>query len=283
MTAHQAFAGGAAVVTGAGSGIGEGIARHAASAGMRVMLADVALDRAEKVAADICAGGGEAVAIRTDVSDPSALDRLADSAYAAFGDVTLLVNNAGIETLGFVWELSIERWERTLDINIHGVIHGVRAFAPRMLASRKETYIANVASVGGLGMMPVQTAYILSKHAVLSFTECLYLEMQLQPKPVNVSVVLPGPVATRIFEDANGADSQREVSGHRQIMRDMLAHDGMTGFEAGRIILEGIAARQFFVSTHPETTLGMAQARAQHLANLTTPQMNDQMRQILPR
>jgi NAD(P)-dependent dehydrogenase (short-subunit alcohol dehydrogenase family) len=283
MSAVEAFSGGAAVVTGAGSGIGEGIARHAASLGMQVVLADIAIDRAEAVAGEIRAAGGRAIAVRTDVRDPLALDALADRAYAEFGDVRLLVNNAGIETLGFVWELSIERWEQTLGVNIHGVIHGVRAFAPRMLKSPHQTYIANVSSIGGLGMMPVQTPYILSKHAVLSFTECLHLEMQLQERPVSISVVLPGPVATRIFEDANGADDAGLISGHRETMREMLAAQGMTPLEAGQVILEGIAARQFWVSTHPDITAGMAQARADHLAGLTVPAMNAQMREILKR
>ena len=283
MRAQEAFSGGAAVVTGAGSGIGEGIARHAAAIGMRVILADIAVDRAENVAGDIRAAGGEAIAVHTDVTDPTALDRLAEKAYAEFGDITLLVNNAGIETLGFVWEVSIERWEKTLGVNIHGVIHGVRAFAPRMLKSPRQTYIANVSSIGGLGMMPVQTPYILSKHAVLSLTECLYLEMQMQERPVNVSVVLPGPVATRIFDDANGADAADLVASHREMMREMLAIQGIMPLEAGQIILEGIAARQFWVSTHPEITAAMAQARAQHLAGLTVPAMNEQMRSILKR
>ena len=96
MSAAEAFSGGAAVVTGAGSGIGEGIARQAASLGMQVVLADITLDRAERVAEDIRAGGGQAIAVHTDVRDPSALDRLADRAYQEFGDVRLLVNNAGI-------------------------------------------------------------------------------------------------------------------------------------------------------------------------------------------
>lgn len=283
MSAAEAFSDGTAVITGAGSGIGEGIARHAASLGMQVVLADIAIERAEVVAGEIRAAGGSAIAVHTDVRDPLALDALADRAYAEFGDVRLLVNNAGIETLGFVWELSVERWEQTLGVNIHGVIHGVRAFAPRMLKSSHQAYIANVSSIGGLGMMPVQTPYILSKHAVLSFTECLHLEMQLQARPVSVSVVLPGPVATRIFEDANGADDPGLISGHREVMRDMLASQGMTPLEAGRVILEGIAAREFWVSTHPDITAGMAQARAHHLAGLTVPAMNEQMREILKR
>jgi NAD(P)-dependent dehydrogenase (short-subunit alcohol dehydrogenase family) len=283
MSAKEAFAGGVAVVTGAGSGIGEGIVRQAASLGMRVVLAEIAVDRAEKVAADIRGQGGEALVVATDVSKPGSIDQLADQAYAAFGDVRLLVNNAGIETVGFTWEIPVERWERTLDINIHGMIHGCRAFAPRMLASPDQTYIANVASVGGLGMAPVQVPYILSKHAILSFTEGLYLEMQMQPKPVSVSAVLPGPVATRIFADANRDGAGEKGGTHREIMDQMLTTVGMTGLEAGRIILEGIAARQFWVSTHPEMMADMAKARAHHLANLAAPAMNEQMRQTLVR
>ena len=156
----QAFGGGVAVITGAGSGIGEGLARHAATLGMKVVLADISLARIEAVAAEIRGGGAETLTVETDVCDPAALDRLAASVHEHWGDVRLLVNNAGIETLGFSWELSAADWERTLGVNIHGVIHGVRAFAPRMIASGKPAYIANVSSIGGLGMMPLQTSYI---------------------------------------------------------------------------------------------------------------------------
>lgn len=281
MSAKTAFSGGAAVIAGAGSGIGEGLARETAALGMRVVLADIAVDRLEKVAADIIAGGGQALAVPTDVTDPTALDRLADRAYAAYGDITLLVNNAGIETVGYSWESSTARWEQTRKVNVHGVVHGVRAFAPRMLASARPAYIANVASIGGLGTMPLQTSYILSKHAVIAFTECLYLEMQLQKNPVNVSVVVPGAVATRIFEDANAPGASATT--HREIMNQMLTQSGMAPRDAGRIILDGIAAKQFWVSTHPEVTAHMAKARADHLAYLTPPAMTDETRQLLGR
>src|SRR5579871_1967920 len=97
MTAKEAFEGGGAVITGAGSGIGEGLARHAAALGMKVMLVDIAAGRVERVAADIRASGGAATAVQGDVRDPHALDRLADRAYKELGNVRLLVNNAGIE------------------------------------------------------------------------------------------------------------------------------------------------------------------------------------------
>jgi short-subunit dehydrogenase len=279
MSARDAFHGGAAVITGAGSGIGEGLAYEAAALGMRVVLADIAVDRLEKVAAAIAAAGGQAVAVPTDVTDPAALDRLATQAYAAFGDIRLLVNNAGIETVGFTWELPAARWEQTLNVNIHGVVHGVRAFAPRMLTGPAPAYIANVASIGGLGTMPLQTSYILSKHAVIAFTECLHLEMQLQKKPVNISVVLPGPVATRIFEDANAPGGH--AAAHRDVMQHMLSQGGLAPRAAAKLILNGIAAKQFWVSTHPEITAHMAKVRGDNLAALKPPALTEETRALL--
>lgn len=278
--ANDHLKGGIAVITGAASGIGEGIARSAATDGMRVIVADIHEQRAEAVAADIRKAGGDAVAVRTDVSVPAELDRLAAFVQDRFGDVRLLVNNAGIETVGATWELSAERWERTLDINIHGAIHGVRAFAPRMIAAGKPCHIATISSVGGFGTMPMQTAYIVSKHAMLAFSDCLYLEMQLKAPHIAISVVFPGPVATRIFSDANRPDDAASAA-HREIMEGMLASQGMTGLEAGRIILDGIAARQFWVSTHPDMTDGMARARADYLANHRVPVLTEDMKALL--
>jgi len=266
------FNGGVAVITGAGSGIGAGLARHSAELGMRVVLADISIDRAETVAEEIRSAGSDALAVHTDVSIPESLDRLAAITSEHFGDVTLLVNNAGIETLGFVWELPAAMWEKTLQINIHGVIHGVRAFVPGMLAAGKKAWIANTSSIGGLGMMPIQTSYIVSKHAILSFSECLRLEMQLQQALIVVSAILPGPVATRIFADSQtGAAAGNER--HRQIMNGMLEADGISGDEAARRILPQIAAGEFWVSTHPEMTQQFASQRAQYLSALAAPQM----------
>lgn len=266
------FKGGVAVITGAGSGIGEGLARLAAKQGMRVVLADVAMERAEKVAEDIRADGAEALVVHTDVSEPEALDRLAAVTHETFGDVTLLVNNAGIETLGFCWELPAAVWEKTLNINIHGAIHGVRAFAPRMLEAGKRAWIANTASIGGLGMMPIQTSYVLSKHAIISFSECLYLEMQVKKAPIQVSAILPGPVATRIFEDSKTGEDPVNAH-HREIMRNMLKADGISGYEAAERILPQLAEGKFWVSTHPEITAEFAANRAQHLSSQADPML----------
>ena len=273
------FRGGVAVVTGAGSGIGEGLARTAAELGMQVALADIAVDRIERVAADIRSAGGTAITIPTDVADPAAIDRLAASVHEQLGDVRLLMNNAGIEILGLSWELPIEIWEKAVRINILGVIHGVRAFVPRMIAAGKPAFIGNLSSIGGLSMMPIQTPYILSKHAVLSFSECLRMEMELVRAPISVSAVLPGPVSTRIFDDAATGRDRAQVEGHRKAMNAMTSGPGsLTGKQAAEVILAGIAAKEFFVSTHPEITAHMAKQRAEHLATLSTPTLNDEAR-----
>lgn len=273
--------GGVAVVTGAGSGIGEGLALTAAELGMKVALADIAVDRMERVASEIRKRGGTAITVPTDVADPASIDRLAARVHAELGDVRLLMNNAGIEILGLTWELPTATWERAIRINVLGVIHGVRAFVPRMLEAGQPAFIGNLSSIGGLGMMAIQTPYILSKHAVLSFSECLRMEMDLVGAPISVSAVLPGPIATRIFEDAATSDPAK-VAFHRRAMQEMTHGPGsLTGKQAAEVILAGIAAKEFFVSTHPEITAQMAKQRAEHLATLSTPTLNEQAKRML--
>ena len=272
--------GGVAVITGAGSGIGAGLAHEAAGVGMKVVLADIAEERIHRVAADIEAAGGSALAVPTDVSDPGSLDTLAAKAYERFGGVRLLVNNAGIETLGFSWEISAPTWDKTLAINISAVVHGVRAFVPRMIASGSTAFIANMASIGALGVMPVQTSYIMSKHAVLAFSECLRLEMALKELPIEVSVILPGPVATRIFADAQANPDPVSVY-HREVMQGMLDGSGISAREAAARILPQVASGAFWVSTHPEMTVEMAKNRANQLAELAEPRLPPDLRASL--
>jgi len=281
MTPEQAFTGGTAVITGAGSGIGEGLARVAARLGMNVVLADIAQERVERVAAEIAATGAQALAVVTDVTDIAALERLADAAWDRFGGVRLVINNAGIETIGYSWELPDATWDKAIDINIRGVVHGSRIFARRMLEAGEPGYIANVASIGSLGMMPTQAPYMMSKHAVLSFTECLFLEMRLKQAPITVSAVLPAQVATRIFADAPADLTSPMVSRQREMMHAMITQAGITPEQAGEIILGGIASGEFWVSTHPETTASMAAARAVYLSALATPALPDEVRALV--
>ena len=278
---EEQFAGGVAVITGAGSGIGSGLARRAGQLGMTVVVTDINGSAAERVAGEIGDAGGKAEAMIVDVAKPEELDRLAEAVFARHGSVRLLVNNAGIETLGFAWEVSVARWEATLNINLHGVIHGVRAFVPRMLASGEECWIANLSSIGAFGMMPTQSAYTVTKHAVQSFSECLYLEMAVKQAPIHVSSVIPGMLKTSIFDAAAGAGEPGDAAQHRQTMHDMMANYGMDLAEGCERIMAGIAANQFWVSTQPEMTDDLVAARIAFFQAKANPELNDAIKNLL--
>lgn len=277
----QKFSGGVAVITGAGAGIGSGLARRAGALGMTVIVTDINGAAAEKVAEEIRANGGKAEAMVVDVSKPAELDRLAEEVFARHGEVRLLVNNAGIETLGYTWEIPAERWEATLNINIHGVIHGVRAFVPRIIKTGKEAWIANLASVGAFGMMPTQTAYMVTKHAIQSFSECLYLEMELADLPIHVCSVIPGMMKTSIFNAEAGKGEPDSAARHRKAMHDMMAAYGMDLDEGCKVILEQVAENKFWCSSQPEMTETMVAERIEYLRTKSNPKLAEQARQIL--
>lgn len=267
-TAHEIFGGGTAVVTGAASGIGEGLARRAAALGMNVVLADIDSDRAAAVAQELSAGGTRTLAVRTDVSDPGSVEALAVTAYEQFGSVRLLVNNAGVEAPGLFWEVPIERWHRLLSINIGGVVNGVHAFLPRMIEAGAQAYVLNVSSVGGLSTGPLQSPYLTSKHAVLALTETLYLDVQAAGAPVQVSAVLPGAVQTRIYSAASGSGVDGE---NLRTQLDQYLGEGLTPAQAAESILSQAAAGAFWIGTQPEVLAAFGAYRAEHLARLTPP------------
>jgi NAD(P)-dependent dehydrogenase (short-subunit alcohol dehydrogenase family) len=270
-TDKEVFGSGIAVVTGAGAGIGSGIARRAGALGMTVVVADINEAAAHSVAGQIIAAGGKAEAVKVDVSQPEELDRLADEVYARHGSVKLLINNAGIETIGYVWEIPADRWEKTLNVNIHGVVHGVRAFAPRMIASGEKAYIGNLSSVGGFGIMPAQTAYIMSKHAVQSFSECLYLEMQLAGAPIQVSAIIPGMLKTEIFNAEGGVGEPPAAASHRRKMFEMMRDYGMDLDEGCRLFLEQMAEGKFWVHSQPDMSRDMLEGRIDFLKSQKAP------------
>lgn len=278
---EKVFSGGVAVITGAGSGIGMGLARRCGAIGMTVVVTDIDLSKAQAVAAAIVRDGGNAEAKQIDVSKPEELDSLAQAVFDQHGSVRLLVNNAGIETIGYAWEIPTARWEATLNVNIHGVVHGVRAFVPHMLRAGSEAWIANLASVGSFGIMPTQTAYIMSKHAIESFSECLYLEMQVAKAPINICSIIPGMLKTSIFDADAGHGEPEGAASHRATMAHLMANYGMDLDEGCRIFVEGLAARKFWISSQTDMTDEIVASRIAFLQNKQAPVLDDQSRALL--
>ncbi|MDV7076555.1 SDR family NAD(P)-dependent oxidoreductase [Gordonia amicalis] len=264
---YEDLRGRTAVVTGAGSGIGESAARRAAELGMNVVLADISAPRVDAVAADLRADGHAALAVPSDVRDAAAVDALADAAYAEFGAVTVLLNNAGLESLGFTWEVPADEWRRVIDVNLLGVFHGIRSFVPRMGADPRPSHIVNTCSVGGIAITPRMTAYAASKHGVQALTESLYLECAEAFPQIAVSVFSPGQVATRIFEDA---PDRGETAVDAEFWRDQI-REGMSPDTAAELLFDGIARDDFWILTHPGSFERLASRRARVLSGKLRP------------
>lgn len=254
MSAREIFAGGVAVITGAGAGIGAGLARYASRLGMTVVLADVDAGAVAELRDELCAAGGAAVDIVCDVRDPDAVQRLADKTYRDVGPVRLLVNNAGVEQFGYLWDTPIANWQRIVEINVNGVFYGVRAFLPKMMAVDDPAWVWNLSSVGGVVAIPLQAPYIMSKHAVLALTECLSLDVQSagHAHHIHVQAVLPGAVVSHIFESAGGVDSNAgdavAAEAQRTAMLNIKAA-AMHPLAAAETVFEQAAEGRFYLLT----------------------------------
>lgn len=275
MSAAELFAGRTAVITGASSGIGAGLARHAAGLGMKLVLADIAAERLTEFAAELSADGTEVEAVVTDVADPASVEALAERAYARFGTVDLLVNNAGIMAMGYSWEIPAERWDAMLRVNIGGYVNGVRAFVPRMLerGERGErSWVVNVSSIGGLLPSPLMAPYSATKFAVLALTESLHHEMLMKGAPVQVSVVTPGSVKSEIFRAARpGEDAAPEIAGFADHLQAMADEHGITPEEHAARVFEMVAEGKFWAIPQPEQLFPALQPRTDMILGQVNP------------
>jgi NAD(P)-dependent dehydrogenase (short-subunit alcohol dehydrogenase family) len=190
------FEGRTAVVTGAASGIGLAVAEAFGAAGMRVVMADVDEGNLRSHAARLEGQGAEVLAITVDVRDPEAVERVGAAAVEHFGSLHVAVNNAGIVNGGYSWEIPLEDWHRVLDTNLWGVIHGIRSFVPRILASEEEGHVVNTASMAAVVALGRLGPYTVAKHGVLGLSDVLRAELAALGAPVGVSVVMPGMVKT---------------------------------------------------------------------------------------
>ncbi|WNG89142.1 SDR family NAD(P)-dependent oxidoreductase [Mycobacterium sp. ITM-2016-00317] len=284
-SARDTFGGGIAVITGAGAGIGAGLARQAHRLGMTVVLTDVDGPAIAAMRDELTGDGGTAYARTCDVRDADAMAALAEYVYREIGPVRLLVNNAGVEQFGYLWDTPVDNWHRVMDVNVSGVFHGVRAFLPRMIATGLPAWVWNLSSIGGVAAVPLQTPYIVSKHAVLALTECLRLDVELagHDDVIQVQAVLPGAVKSNIFETAGGVDPAAAgadvaaAESQREAMLEIKAA-AMDPVEAAEVVFEQSARGAFYLLTQPEYVSSAMAERADVLSTQTPPQLRTKRR-----
>lgn len=235
-----------AVVTGAGSGIGEGITRAAHAAGMSVVVADIDLEKAQAVAADL---GDKAFAVAVDVSSLASVEALRDAAVEHFGGVHLLCNNAGVWIGALMVEADIKDWQYLINVNLYGVIHGIKAFLPLLMA-QGEGHIVNTASVGGLISGPPEGLYTTTKFAIVGLSESLVMEVA--DKGVGVSVLCPGLVNTNLITQSFAVRPDALDSGidHEQPAPDVAS--GIAPIVVGEQVMDAVRDGTFYVITHDD-------------------------------
>ncbi|MFL6241151.1 MAG: SDR family NAD(P)-dependent oxidoreductase [Actinomycetes bacterium] len=192
----EVLTGRVSVVTGAASGIGLAVTEAFVAEGMRVVMSDVAVVPLHAEAARLRESGADVVEVVADVSDPAAVDNLGRAVIDAYGELNVAVNNAGVVCGGKSWELSLADWHRVVDVNLWGVVHGIRAFVPLILDSGAEGHVVNTASMAAVIALPQLAPYTVSKHAILGLSDVLRAELAALPAPVGVSVVMPGMIKT---------------------------------------------------------------------------------------
>jgi NAD(P)-dependent dehydrogenase (short-subunit alcohol dehydrogenase family) len=234
-----------AVITGAASGIGAGLAREAARRGMQVVLADRDAAALDEVASEI---GDAAHAVLTDVTDQDAVEALAAQCYRLHGHVDLLFNNAGIMTTGFSWEIAPELWDVSWNVNVGGIVNGLRAFVPRLMSANRPARIINTGSVGGFLPSPLMAPYSATKFAIVALTEALAGELKVKKSKVEVSLLSPGPVKSQIFRE-EPSEASRAL---HQLMTSMLDRSGLAPDEFAARVFDAISRGEYWIFPQPD-------------------------------
>jgi NAD(P)-dependent dehydrogenase (short-subunit alcohol dehydrogenase family) len=246
------FRGRVAVITGGGGGIGSALARAFAARGARLALADVDRAAAEAVAKELSAAGAEAQAFQVDVTDRADVFRLADEVVARFGRVHVVCNNAGVALGGEMWSAPLEDWEYTMAVNFWGVLYGVQAFVPRLLAQGEGGHVVNTASMAGLTGMSFLGMYCASKFAVVGLTESLSRE--LRERGVGVSVLCPMIVETDINRNSllRHPDPERRRQAAASAPAGLMRGGVIAPEQVARRVVRAIERGELYVLTHPE-------------------------------
>ena len=240
----QDFEGKVAVITGGASGIGFGMAERFAAAGMTVVIADINEDALPEAESRLAERGASALGVPVDVADPDQVEELARRVLDEFGAVHVLCNNAGVNSSDEpIWEVSRQDWERVIDINLRGVIHGIRTFLPHMLEQDSEGFIVNTASAAGLGSRPGISPYVATKHAVIALSESLHHDLVAAGSKLRAAVLCPGRIRTPMMAEhleREGKDVEEAAAGY------------LLPGEVGELVFQALRDERFYILTHPE-------------------------------
>jgi NAD(P)-dependent dehydrogenase (short-subunit alcohol dehydrogenase family) len=263
----KALEGKVAVVTGAASGIGLGMTEAFASRGMKVVMADVEAEALEREADRLSRANFEVEPIIANVVAYEAVERLADAAEARFGKIHVICNNAGVSGAGGprpIWEQSQKDWDWVMGVNFWGVVNGLRAFVPRILAHGEEGHVVNTSSILGL-TSGAGSIYGVSKHAVTRLTEGLFRDLKAANANIGVTLLCPGMIATNIITSARNrpdefADDGPEDPARQAAIAAMDARfkaQGMAPREVGEKVAQAVENNQFYLLTHADNMLGV--------------------------
>ncbi|MDA9142729.1 SDR family NAD(P)-dependent oxidoreductase [Gammaproteobacteria bacterium] len=248
-----------AVVTGAGSGIGRGIAEHAAKAGMRLVLADINEEGLNETLTMVKSCGVEAISRVTDVSSLDEVENLASQTYETFQNCHLLFNNAGVLGPASLSEVNRDMYDWLININLGGCFNGVHAFLPRMKASGEESHIIATCSTSGFIAYPMLSLYSASKFGIRGLMTSLRAELAMSNSNVGVSIVCPGEVTTNIvsstFQSNESAENKPVADIDPTAMLEVAAEDAQNTYpisplEAAQGIFAGIKNKEFYIFTH---------------------------------
>jgi NAD(P)-dependent dehydrogenase (short-subunit alcohol dehydrogenase family) len=249
------FAGKTAVVTGAASGIGLGLARTFARAGMSLVLSDIHREQLDEAVRNVRSLGAKAVAVPGDVSQHADVQKIADAAMSEFGALHIACNNAGVTLHGKrIWEVTPEEWDWIAGVNLHGVMHGIQIFLP-LIQQSGEGHMINTASIAGFQVAPHRRsgAYAATKMAVVALTESMWND--LRETPVGISVLAPAAVKTRIYR-SNESRPARYGGPYETASLSPLQNELESGLDpdmVGDRVMRAIRDRELYIFTHMQT------------------------------
>jgi NAD(P)-dependent dehydrogenase (short-subunit alcohol dehydrogenase family) len=263
-----------AAVTGAASGLGRAMALALADEGMHVALGDVA-DTSDTFA-QIEKRGVSAISMKLDVANARDVEAFAQLIDRDLGGAQVVCNNAGVSPLASAWEMSLGDWQWIMGVNLWGVIHGVRAFLPRLLA-RNQGHVVNTASVAGLINPPGTAAYNVTKHAVVALSETLYHDLRERQSAVGVSVLCPAYVPTGIADSERNRPAgveptakSKETLAREAMLKKAVASGRLSADDVARAVVQAVKEERFYVLTHPRIK-GAIRARMEDILEDRAP------------